>query len=48
MVLVEKPYFLTNKEWFKYDKNSKKYILTDKAPEKAQKSYKEFYKLMDR
>ena len=26
----------------------KKYILTKKAPEKAQESYKEFYKLMDR
>ena len=48
MVLVEKPYFLTNKKWFKYDKKSKKYILTDKAPEKAQESYEEFYKLMDR
>ena len=48
MVLVEKPYFLTNKEWYEYDEKSKKYILTNKAPKKAQESYKEFYKLMDR
>ncbi len=43
MVLIEKPYFLTNKEWFEYDKKNKKYILTNKAPEKAKKNYKEFY-----
>ena len=43
MVLIEKPYFLTNKEWFKYDEKKKIYIITDKAPEKARKSYKEFY-----
>ena len=40
MVLTEKPYFLINKEWYKYDEKNKKYILTNNAPEKAKKSYK--------
>jgi hypothetical protein len=48
MVLVEKPYFLTNEEWYEYDEKSKKYILTNKAPKKAQESYENFYKLMDK
>ena len=48
MVLIEKPYFLANKEWYEYDEKSKKYILTDKAPEKAKQSYKEFYKLINK
>lgn len=48
MVLIEKPYFLTNKKWYKYDEKKKKYILTNNAPKKAQESYEEFYKLMDR
>ena len=47
MVLIEKPYFLTNEEWFEYDEKNKKYILTDKAPEKAKKSYNEFYEKLD-
>ena len=48
MVLVEKPYFLTNKKWFKYDEKNKKYILTDKAPQKAIESYKDFYKQINK
>ena len=48
MVLVEKPYFLTNKKWFKYDEKSKKYILTNKAPQKAIESYKDFYKQINK
>ena len=35
------PYFMTNDEWFYFD--GKKFVLTDKAPEKAKESLKEFY-----
>lgn len=48
MVLVEKPYFLTNKEWYEYDEKNKVYILTSKATEKAKESYKEFYKQIEK
>lgn len=42
--LLEMPYFLTNKDWFYYDDEEKIYKLTDKAPERARKSYEDFYK----
>ena len=42
--MVEIPYFMNNQEWFFYDYEKKKYILTSKASEKAKKSYEEFYK----
>lgn len=48
MVLIEKPYFLTNKEWYKYDEKTKKYVLTDIAPKKAIESYNEFYKIISK
>lgn len=47
MTIFEEPYFLTNPEWYYYDEVELKYKLTDKAPEKAINSYKEFYKLLD-
>lgn len=48
MVLIEKPYFLTNKKWYEYDEKEKKYILTSKAPQKAKESYNEFYKIISK
>ena len=48
MVLIEKPYFLTNKKWYEYDEKGKKYILTNKAPQKAIESYKDFYKQINK
>lgn len=38
-----KPYFLTNKDWHYFDLPTLKYKLTDKAPQKAIDSYKEYY-----
>lgn len=43
---VDKPYFMTNEEWFYFDEAEWCYKLTDKAPEKAVQSYKEYYDLM--
>ena len=42
--MVDMPYFMENEEWYYYDYQKRMYILTDKAPDKAKKSYKEFYK----
>lgn len=42
MTLLE-PYFMKNKEWYYFDEKEFCYKLTDKAPEEAKKSYKEFY-----
>lgn len=38
-----KPYFMKNKEWYRYDAKENKYVLTEKASPKAQESYREFY-----
>ena len=38
------PYFMTNDEWYYFDYQKRKYVLTDKAPEMAKDSYKQFYK----
>lgn len=40
---TEEPYFLSNDEWYIFDEESFRYVLTDKANEKAKKSYEEFY-----
>lgn len=38
------PYFKKDKEWYTWDEEKNKYVLTDKAPPEAIESYKEFYK----
>lgn len=42
-MMLEKPYFMKNKEWYFFDEKDFCYKLTDKAPTKAIKSYEEFY-----
>ena len=46
--LLDRPYFMNNKEWYYWDEKDWKYKLTDKATEKAKESYIEFYKLLDK
>lgn len=47
MLIVDKPYFMTNEEWYYYDEKTFKYKLTTKAPQKAIDSYNEYYKKLD-
>lgn len=47
MIMQDMPYFMENDEWYYFDYNKRKYVLTGKAPKKAQESYKEFYKEVD-
>ena len=45
-MLLERPYFMENKEWYWLDEKANddfSYKLTDKATERAKKSYIEFY-----
>lgn len=46
-MLLEKPYFMENEEWYYHDKKKNRYFLTDNAPEKAKKSYEEHYAQLD-
>ena len=41
---LDKPYFMTNKDWYYFDEKEFKYKLTDKATQEAKTSYDEFYK----
>lgn len=41
--MTDIPYFMTNDKWFEFDLKQRKYVLTDDAPEKARKSYKDYY-----
>ena len=43
---LERPYFMTNEEWYHYDVKTRKLTLTDKAPPEAIKSYEETYKIL--
>lgn len=45
--MVQRPYFLTNPDWYYFDENNFIYRLTDKATLEAQESYIEFYKTID-
>lgn len=38
------PYWHKNKDWYYWDSKDQKYKLTNKAPQKAIDSYKEYYK----
>lgn len=38
-----RPFFMTNKNWYKFDHEKGIAVLTDSAPPEAIKSYKEFY-----
>lgn len=42
-MMLQKPYFMKNKEWYYFDEKDFCYKLTDKAPDKAIESYQEFY-----
>ena len=38
---------MTNPEWYKFDEDKIKHVLTDKAPKEALESYEELYKFED-
>ena len=42
-MIYDEPYFMKNKEWYYFDEDAFMYKLTDKAPQKAIDSYKEYY-----
>jgi len=46
-IVSEKPYFLSNSEWYYFDEVDYCYKLTDKAPKDAVQSYNEFYKSLE-
>ena len=46
MIIDEMPYFMENREWFWKIPGKSGYKLTDNAPEKAKKSYKDFYNML--
>ena len=46
-VTLDKPLFMTNERWFRFDTNKGIYVLTKEATSEAKKSYDEFYKAMD-
>lgn len=48
MIPKNEPYFMSNEDWYKYDEKSGRYVLTNKATDKAKESYKEFYSLLDK
>jgi len=43
LIMQLEPYFMSNPEWYYFDEKEWMYKLTEKAPEKARESYKEFY-----
>ena len=43
LMIIEKPYFMSNTSWFVFDEVNIMYILTEKATEKARQSYNDFY-----
>ena len=43
-MIVDMPYFMTNEDWYEFDFEKRIFVLTDKVPEKAKESYKEYMK----
>ena len=44
---IPEPYFMSNEGWYFFDEDEWCYKLTEKAPEKAIKSYEEFYEKLN-
>lgn len=42
-MVLDQPYFMTNDQWYWFNPDSKKYELTESAPQKAKESYKHYY-----
>lgn len=42
-MFVDEPYFMTDENWYRFDAELGKYVLTEDAPESAKVSYREFY-----
>ena len=40
--MIDLPYFMTNKEWYRFDYEKREWALTDKAPEDAKQSLEEY------
>lgn len=47
MMILERPYFMNNPEWFYFDESAWMYKLTPKATPEAVKSYKEHYRQLN-
>lgn len=43
-MIIDEPYFMSNEDWYYYDKEKRTFVLTDSAPKSAIESYKEYYK----
>jgi len=46
-VQIDEPFFMTNEEWYEFDTELRRLVLTDKAPPEALESYNEFYGLLE-
>ena len=42
--MVDRPYFMSNKDWYEFDFKTRRFILSEKAPKEAEKSLNEYYK----
>ena len=45
--MLDMPYFMENENWYDFDGEKGRYILTDAAPERARASYAEYYAALD-
>lgn len=46
--MKDRPYFMNNKKWYKFDFSKRIFVLTDEAPEKAKESYEEYMKQLNK
>lgn len=42
--MLRRPYFMENDDWYEFDEETEKFVLTDKAPVEAVESYKKYLK----
>lgn len=40
--MIDMPYFMENEEWYEFNFDKRIFVLTDKAPKKAQESYADY------
>lgn len=42
--MIGRPYFMSNKDWYRYDTEHGGWVVTEKAPKEAKESYEQFKK----
>ena len=45
--MIDRPYFMEDESWYRFDTGKKRFVLTSEAQKKKKKSLEDFYKALE-